>query len=185
MTSAKKLWLVLPLLVATPACAQERSTTGSTESVVRASDREPTRQTDDRDLNLRAYAELLRKDMKMQRAAIITEIMQFSDAEAATFWPLFRQYDTELTKVADGRVDIIDDYIQSYNDITDAKAELLMGKAFDLEAQRAQIKKKHFNIMKAALGAKTAARFFQVENQMQHVIDLQIAASLPTMPTMQ
>jgi hypothetical protein len=136
---------------------------------------------DNRELNLRAYAELLRKDMKMQRAAIITEIMQFSDAETATFWPLFGQYDAELTKLADGRVDIIDDYINNYSNITDEKADSLMSKAFDLEAQRAQLKKKYFNIMKAALSAKTAARFFQVENQMQHVIDLQIAASLPAM----
>jgi len=35
--------------------------------------------------------------------------------------------------------------------------------------------------MKKALSARTAARFFQVENQIQQVVDLQVSASLPSM----
>jgi len=184
ITVMTRPFLVLPVLLAMSACAQEPATTRSPEPVVRASDQKLSLNANDRDLNLRAYAELLRKDMKQKRAAIITEIMQFDDSEAATFWPLFRQYDSELTKLADGRVTLIADYIKNYNNISDQKADALMSKAFEIEGQRAQLKKKYFDIIKAALGAKTAARFFQVENQMQYVNDLQISASLPTMNTM-
>ena len=154
---------VLPMLVASAAFTQDAGT------------------SNDRELNLHAYMELLRADVKAKRVAIITEIMQFSDTEDATFWPIFRQYDLELTKLGDGRMQLIADYVKNYDDITNEKADELMSTAFSLEAQRAELKKKYFDIMKKALSARTAARFFQVENQMQHIVDLQISASLPAM----
>ncbi len=161
--------LVLPLLVVTSAFTQNTGTNQDTTA------------TSDRELNLRAYTELLRADVAARRVAIITEIMQFNDSEAATFWPLFRDYDYELSKFRDVRVQLITDYIKNYDEITNEKADELMSAALALEAQRAELKKKHFDIMKKALSARTAARFFQVENQMQQVVDLQISANLPAL----
>jgi hypothetical protein len=140
-----------------------------------------TSSTDDRELNLRAYTEMLRADVKAKRVAIITQIMEFSDADAAIFWPLFRDYDHELSKLGDTRVQLISDYIKNYDDISDAKADELMSGAFAIEGERAGLKKKHFDIMSKALSARTAARFFQIENQMQDVVDLQISANLPAL----
>ena len=168
MKSAKRLlmaWLVvLPLVIAGAAFAQEQASKDK-----------------DKDLNLRAYIELLRADVKAQRVQIITEIMQFDDTEAAAFWPIFRQYDLELSKIGDGRAEIIHDYVKNYQNMTDEKADELMSKVFVLEGQRAEVKKRYYDILKKAVSPITAARFFQVENQMQHIIDLQISASLPTM----
>jgi hypothetical protein len=135
----------------------------------------------DKELNLRAYTELLRADVKAKRVAIITEIMQFDDTEAASFWPIFRAYDLELSKIGDGRISLIGDYIDNYENITDQKADQLMTQVFALEAQRAELKKNYFDKMKKTLSPVTAARFFQIENQIQHIIDLQVSASLPTM----
>jgi len=161
--------LVLPLLVVTSAFTQNTGTSQDTTA------------TSDRELNLRAYTELLRADVAARRVAIITEIMQFNDSEAATFWPLFRDYDYELSKIREVRVQLITDYIKNYDEITNEKADELMSAALALEAQRAELKKKHFDIMKKALSARTAARIFQVENQMQQVVDLQISANLPAL----
>jgi hypothetical protein len=135
----------------------------------------------DKDLNLRAYVNLLRADIKAKRVSLITEIMQFNDAEAAAFWPIFREYDGELTKIGDGRLQIIAEYVKNYENMTDAKADELMSRALELEKQRAELKKKYFDKMKMAMSAVTAARFFQVENQIQQIVDLQISANLPTM----
>ena len=50
---------------------------------------------------------------------------------------------------------------------------------FDLESGRAAAKRKCYERVKAALSPRTAMRFLQVEHQLQLLIDLQIAASLP------
>lgn len=149
--------------------------------LITAAARTQEKASSDKELNLRAYTELLRADVKVKRVAIITEIMQFDDTEAASFWPIFRAYDLELSKIGDGRISLIEDYIDNYENITDQKADQLMTQVFALEAQRAELKKKYFDKMKKTLSPVTAARFFQIENQIQHIIDLQTSASLPTM----
>jgi hypothetical protein len=71
----------------------------------------------------------------------------------------------------------------NYENLTNEQAEALMSKAFELEAQRATLKKKNFDKMKTALSATQAAKFFLVENQIQHIVDLQISAGLPVVQT--
>jgi hypothetical protein len=136
-----------------------------------------------REQNFRAYAMLLRADLKTQRKEIITELMQFDDEDAAKFWPLFEQYDAELSKIGDGRMELIVEYARNYENLTNDQADSLMSKAFELEVQRAQLKKKYFDRMKEALSATQATRFFLVENQIQHIIDLQISSGLPVAKT--
>jgi hypothetical protein len=138
---------------------------------------------DAREQNFRAYVTLLRADIKAQRKDIITAIMQFSDSDAAKFWPIFKQYDSELTRIGNGRTQLIVDYARNYDSLTNEEADRLMSKAFELEAQRATLKKKYFDKMKMKLSATQAAKFFLVENQIQYIVDLQISASLPVVQT--
>ena len=132
-----------------------------------------------KDLNLRAYVELLRADVRAQRVGFITELMEFSAAEDKAFWPIYRAYDTELSAINDERAAGIDEYARNYGKVDDALADKLANKALELEGRRTALKQKYYARFKAALSAKTAARFLQVENQLQLIIDLQIAASLP------
>ena len=139
----------------------------------------PTAPNNTRETNLRAYTELLRSDLRSQKVAIITDVMQFTEAEDAKFWPVYREYEAELAKVNDDRIALIKEYAGSYEKMTDAIADRLAHGALDLEARRQALKVKYYDRFKAALSAKTAARFLQVENQILLILDLQIAASLP------
>lgn len=132
-----------------------------------------------RERNLRAYVELLRSDLRTQKVAVITQMMQFSDADDAAFWPIYREYELELSKLNDGRLRLIETYAQTYTKMTPTTANDLMVKALDLEAQRTALKQKYYGKLKTALSPITAARAVQIENQIQLLIDLQIAASLP------
>lgn len=134
-----------------------------------------------RDMNLRAYVELLRSDVRGQKIAILTDVMNFTEAEDAAFWPIYREYELELTTLNDERVTLIKKYADSYGSITDGIADDLIRKALDLEARRHTLKAKAYERVKSALSAKTAARFLQVEHQLLSIIDLQIASSLPVL----
>jgi hypothetical protein len=134
---------------------------------------------DPRDTNLRAYVELLRADLRADKVAVITEVMQFTDDEDATFWPIYREYDVELNRINDDRLSLVQVYAKSYKNITDAVADDLVSHALDLESQRTALKQTYYRRLKQVLSPKTAARFLQVENQLLLLIDLQIAASLP------
>jgi hypothetical protein len=139
----------------------------------------PPTQNETRETNLRAYVELLRSDLRAQKVGIITEVMQFTDAEDAKFWPVYREYEVELARVNDDRLALIKEYAVTYDKMTDAVADRLAHGALDLEARRNALKGKYYERFKSVLSARTAARFLQVENQILLLLDLQIAASLP------
>lgn len=132
-----------------------------------------------REANLRAYAELIRTDVRAQAVAIITEVMQFSEDEDAKFWPVYREFERDLAKINDDRLALIKEYAASYDKMSDAVADKLAHGALDLESQRHALKVKYYDRLKSVLTPTTAARFLQVENQLLLLLDLQIAASLP------
>ena len=133
----------------------------------------------DREQNLKAYVELLRSDLRTQKVAVITQMMNFTDAEDQAFWPVYRQVQTELARLADDRLRNIELYAKSYTNLTDATADDLVTKSLDLEARRAALKQKYYAQLKAVVSPKTAARALHVESQILLLIDLQVAASLP------
>lgn len=134
---------------------------------------------DTRSLNLSAYAELLRSDVRAEKVAILTELMELSESEDKVFWPLYREYDSEMAKLGDERVALIGEYASNYGKLTDAIADSIAKKALDLESRRQATKAKYFERIKAALSPKTALRFLQIEHQLNLIIDLQISAALP------
>jgi hypothetical protein len=136
----------------------------------------------DTTLNLSAYAELLRSDVRTQKVAIITEVMGFTESEDRAFWPIYRDYDLEMSKLADERVRLIRDYAANYETLTDERAASLAATALDLEARRNAVKATCYDRVKTTLSPRTALRFLQVEHQLQLLIDLQIAAALPVAP---
>ncbi len=106
-------------------------------------------------------------------------MMAFTEAEDKAFWPIYRDYDRELTAIHDDRVKLIFDYAAHYGSMTDADADRLAHGALGLEDRRQALKAKLCDNVKAALSAKQAARVLQIENQLLMLIDLQIAAALP------
>lgn len=134
---------------------------------------------ENRETNFRAYIELLRADIQAQRVGIITEIMQLSDDDATKFWPVYREYQSELAGLNDIKLAAIKQYAENYDNISEELATSLTDKILDFEAKRVALKKKYFDKMKAALSAKTAARFFQIENQILMLLDLQLSSMLP------
>ena len=130
-------------------------------------------------LNLAAYAELLRSDVRKEKVAILTEVLGLTEAEDKAFWPIYREYDLEMAKLGDERVALIEEYSRSYSQMTDATADMLATKALDLEARRQALKAKYHDRVKKALSPRTALRFLQVEHQLLLIIDLQVAAALP------
>jgi len=49
--------------------------------------------------NMDAYIKLLRKDVRSQKSEVMSEVMQLDPDQAAKFWPIYRDYDAELSKV--------------------------------------------------------------------------------------
>jgi hypothetical protein len=135
--------------------------------------------TESKDLNLQSYVQLLRADLKASKRTLIKESMQLDNKQSEAFWPLYNQYDVEQTKLGDQKLALVQQYARDFLSMTDDKADQLAQQVMQLDEQRLVLRKKYYDLMKKSLPAVVVARFFQLENQIQLVIDLQIASNLP------
>ena len=129
--------------------------------------------------NVEEYIQLLRADVRQQKSQIMGAMMQLNSDESAKFWPIYKEYESELAKLNDVRVANIREYADNYQNLTDVKADELARRAFDYQKQRSALLTKYYERVKASLGAVQAARFAQIENQLLTIIDLQISSVLP------
>lgn len=125
------------------------------------------------------FVELMRTDLQADKVLLMTAAMELTDAQGEVFWPIYRDYQTKLSTIGDGRIKLIKDYAQNYETMTDEKAAELMKTSFKLqEDQLSLLKKTHKKVAKE-VGPIVAARFAQAENQMLMLINLQIASEMP------
>jgi hydrogenase maturation factor HypE len=122
---------------------------------------------------------MLRTDVRAEKVAVITEVMAFTDAEAEVFWPIYREYELELAKLFDKRLANIKNYADNFEAIDDAKADELITTAFKISEKRTKLQKSYYTKVKKAIGAKRAAKFAQLDHQIDLLIEIQIAANLP------
>jgi hypothetical protein len=175
MRSTTGLLLILLAQVAVfPPSGRAQTNTGDSQSKIAV-----TPDPDSEQKNLTVYIDLLRKNVRQQKAEIMGSVMVLDADDAAKFWPIYAQYDAALTKLNDQRAANIKEYARSYTQMTDAKADELIQNAWAYQRQREELLAKTYEQVKAALGATTAARFAQVEHQLLLLIDLQIVSALP------
>ena len=123
--------------------------------------------------------DLLRQDLRAKRKQLIAANLKLTETEAAKFWPIYNEYDAELTKLNDLRLANIQEYARNYDSMTESKADELIQKAFDYRKRRSELLSKYYVRVKESLGSVQAARFVQIEDQLLMIIDLQITSELP------
>jgi hypothetical protein len=122
---------------------------------------------------------LLRSDVQAQKTDVIGHTMQFSDADAKAFWPLYREYANKQQILGDERVSVIKDYAAHYDALDDAQADALMDRMLKFDKSRTDLRSEYYPKFKKAIGAKQAAKFIQVDNRLSLLVDLQIASAIP------
>jgi len=129
--------------------------------------------------NLEAYATLLHENVPDEKEQLIALVMFFDEADAAKFWPIYEQYRAELDKLNASEAASINDYVKNNGHLTEQQADQIVHNQTQFQSQRAALMDKYYGQFKAALGPVTAARFFEAENQLLSLTDLQLSSKLP------
>lgn len=126
-----------------------------------------------------SYIEVLKSEIKTDKKAIITETMGFTEQESQAFWPIYNEFEHELSKLSDKRISNIKDFATNYDSLSDKKADELLMNSFSYLEDRLNLNKKYYKKFAEALTPTVAAKYMQLENQIQLILDLSIAANLP------
>ena len=140
---------------------------------------EPPPLTATQKANLEGYRELLHEDVPDQKEQILGVVLQLNQADADKFWPVYARYEQDLSALDSQASKATSDYVSGYGHLNDQTADAVVHASAQYQAQRAALMEKYYGLVKQAVGAETAARFYEVESQLVSVTDLQRSSSLP------
>jgi hypothetical protein len=126
--------------------------------------------------------QLIRSDVQADKNQIIADTMQFTDPESKAFWPVYRDFARDQQVIGDARLQLIKDYAKNYDTMDDAKARDMVQRMINIEDQTLNLREDYWPKFMKALGAKRAAKFYQVDNRLTLVINLQLTAGIPLIP---
>jgi len=131
--------------------------------------------------NIDQDIKLLRKDVRAEKQKIMGAAMALDADQSKKFWPIYKEYDRQLAKLNDVRLGNITAFAQNYSNMTENKADEIVNAAIAYRKKRIDLLASTYDKVRAALGAPLAARFVQVEDTLNTLIDLQIQSNLPLM----
>ena len=111
------------------------------------------------------FMELMRKDIQTDKVLLMTTSLALSDAEGEVFWPIYREYQTDLSTLGDGKIAQIKDYAANYENMTGDKAAELAKTSLNLAEKQLKLLKKTHKKVSKEINPIVAARFLQIEKQ--------------------
>ena len=108
--------------------------------------------------------------------------MRFTDTESAAFWPLYRDYARDQQVIGDARLQLVKDYAKNYDTMDDTKAKDMVERLLGIDAKLTKLREDYWPKFEKALGSKRAARFYQVDNRLTLMINIQLASEIPLIP---
>jgi hypothetical protein len=125
------------------------------------------------------YIALLRSDVQAKKVDIIRQNLTLADDQAKKFWPLQRSYENDLSTLGDKRLNVIRNYAKNWDNLSDSTAKDLGTRMLDYQKKRVDLRQKYFDRISKEVSPTIAAKFFQIEVQLEDLIDLEIASSVP------
>ena len=123
--------------------------------------------------------ELTRASIQVRRQALVTAAMDLAPKDADVFWPLYREYREEMAKVNDRFVRLLVGYLENYDSLTDEAARKMLDEYLSIDRARNGVKSTFVPRFGKVIPAKQVARFFQIDNKLDAVINAELAKLIP------
>lgn len=130
-------------------------------------------------VDLKYQVEAARQLMEKERRIVYAAELLLTPEERDGFWLIYNEYAEEIGEVGNLRVQFITDYAANYDSMTNEKAERLLTSYFDYNEKLLKTRRKYLRRYKKVLPTTKVARFYQVENKLDAILNFNLAAQIP------
>lgn len=127
----------------------------------------------------RAAIEAMRGQIQANRQALVAENLPLSAAESEAFWPVFREYRNEMSRLGDRRVALLTEFRDNFENLSEERARQILDDAFRLEEDILRLRKKYLPRFRQVLSEKQTLRYLQIENKLDTIIEYDLASVVP------
>ena len=113
------------------------------------------------------------------RTQIVLNTLELNKAQVDAFSPVYLDYWEEMNQINGRLADLILDYSDNFENLTDEKALSMLDGYLDVQKKKVALKKKYVKKFKKVLTPKKLVQYYQTENKLDAIIMMELAAGVP------
>jgi hypothetical protein len=123
--------------------------------------------------------ELYQAAFGMDKKAVVAEFVKVDAAQKDAFWKLYDQYETERKELGKKRIDLLSQYADNFNKLTNEFADKWVTDVNGLGKKTDGLLISYYGKVKKATNPVVALQFWQVESYILSVIRFSILDEIP------
>jgi hypothetical protein len=124
---------------------------------------------------LQASSELI----KNKRKIFIEEIMELTPQEKEKFWPVYDEFESELSKIRRNRIELELKFIQNHENLSDAEAMAMLKQRWGLDSDELKFKQAYADKFMQVFPGRKVVRFYQAEHKFDTAAIAGLYGNLP------
>ena len=125
--------------------------------------------------NMQILLEKIRADKKL----LVAANLDLTETEAKAFWPVYDKFQDELFLLRARTARLIKDYAEAFKDMKGEKAKALLDESITIESLGLKLRQSYLPKFRKALPEKKVARYYQIENKIQAMLNYELAKEIP------
>jgi len=121
--------------------------------------------------------DLMQSIFGMEKKAVVADFLKIESSNP--FWALYDEYETKRKELGKERITVLENYVQNYDKLTDAKYDEAIASMIKLRKSNDKLTDDYYKKIKKASGSKVAAQFFQIEAYFASQIRAAIMDEIP------
>jgi hypothetical protein len=121
----------------------------------------------------------IKKTYSKDKRTIVSEYMNLNLADSAKFWPLYGSYEVGRQQIASIRINLINQYVSGYDNLTPESTDKLVRASFDNNISLDKFNLDYYGKIKNAIGAVNAAKYMQLEIYLQTMWKAIVQSNIP------
>lgn len=125
------------------------------------------------------YTEVALAAATLERKAVIADRIELSEEEGREFWPIYNDYLTRHEQLSKRLVDLLQRLSLEFETLDDRTADQLLDDYHEFREDRLALRWKTAKKLRKKIGSKRVARFYQIENKLDTLMDMDLVKNVP------
>lgn len=122
---------------------------------------------------------LLQSMFGMEKKAIVADFVQVDAMKKDAFWKLYDEYETQRKELGKKRIELLDQYVNTYSTISNEAADAWMKEVIKLSTSTDKLLINYYNKIKKVTDPVTAFKFYHIEGYILNSIRAKITSEIP------
>jgi hypothetical protein len=123
--------------------------------------------------------DLVKEKIRTDKKLFIATNMQLTESEANAFWPVYEAYQADLAKLRDREIKLIEEFAAKFETMSDDAAKKLLDDSLSIDSDHQKLRQSYLSKIRGVLPDKKVARYYQLENKIDAVLEYEMAKRIP------